>query len=110
MLYTWRAFTTTLHHAGKTKSDKEKRMRIAVLRETQTGEARVALAPESVKKLVALKAEVAVEAGAGRDAGASDDDYAGAGAAVSKSRAALLSTADVLAFVNRPAESDTAQM
>ncbi|HEX6624704.1 MAG TPA: Re/Si-specific NAD(P)(+) transhydrogenase subunit alpha [Pyrinomonadaceae bacterium] len=85
-------------------------MRIALLRETQPGEARVALVPESVKKLVALKAEVSVEAGAGREAGASDEDYRSAGAEVSEGRGALLSTADVLAAVNRPDESDIARM
>ena len=85
-------------------------MRIAVLRETQPGEARVALVPESVKKLVALKAEVSVESGAGADAGASDEDYRGAGAEVTRGRDALLSTADVLAAVNRPAAEDIARM
>lgn len=85
-------------------------MRIALLRETQPGEARVALVPESVKKLVALKAEVSVEAGAGREAGASDEDYRSAGAEVSGGRDELLSTADVLAAVNRPDESDIARM
>ena len=81
-------------------------MRIAVLRETLPGEARVALVPESVKKLVAMKAAVAVESGAGADAGASDDDYLKAGAEVSQDRAALLSSADVWAVINRPAAED----
>ena len=44
-------------------------MRVAVLRETLPGEARVALVPESIKKLVAAKNEVWVEAGAGEAAG-----------------------------------------
>jgi NAD(P) transhydrogenase subunit alpha len=81
-------------------------MNIAVLRETQPGEARVALVPESVKKLVAVKAGVTVESGAGAQAGASDDDYRNAGAEVSDGRDSLLSSADVLAAVNRPAEED----
>lgn len=85
-------------------------MRIAVLRETQPGEARVALVPESAKKLVALKTEVAVEAGAGASAGATDEDYRAAGAQVLERREELLSTADVLAAVNRPAEDDIARM
>ncbi|HEX7177065.1 MAG TPA: Re/Si-specific NAD(P)(+) transhydrogenase subunit alpha [Pyrinomonadaceae bacterium] len=81
-------------------------MNIAVLRETQPGEARVALVPESVKKLIAVKAGVTVESGAGARSGASDDDYRSAGAEVSDERDAVLSSADVLAAVNRPAEED----
>jgi NAD(P) transhydrogenase subunit alpha len=77
-------------------------MNIVVLRETQAGEARVALMPESVKKLVALKAAVLVESGAGSGAARSDDDYKEAGAAISADRPALLQAADVLACVNRP--------
>jgi NAD(P) transhydrogenase subunit alpha len=85
---------------------KENEMNIAVLRETLPGEARVALVPESVRKLVALKASVSIEGGAGLQAGASDTDYQGAGASVSSDRATLLSTADVLAVVNRPYTED----
>ena len=40
-------------------------MNIVVLRETQEGEARVALMPESVKKLTALGATVQIETRAG---------------------------------------------
>jgi NAD(P) transhydrogenase subunit alpha len=85
---------------------KENEMNIAVLRETLLGEARVALVPESVRKLVALKATVSVESGAGLQAGAPDADYEAAGASVSSDRALLLSTADVLAVVNRPSLED----
>ena len=77
-------------------------MKVVVLRETQAGETRVALVPESVRKLIGLKAAVAVESGAGLDAGATDEDYTKAGADVSSDRDALLSSADVLAAVNRP--------
>jgi NAD(P) transhydrogenase subunit alpha len=81
-------------------------MKIVVLRETESGEARVALVPESVKKLVALKASVMIESGAGVGAARSDDEYAQAGAEVSKDRNALLAAADVLAVVNRPDAKD----
>ena len=47
-------------------------MNVVVLRETQAGEARVALMPESVKKLIALKAAVHVERGAGLNAARTD--------------------------------------
>jgi NAD(P) transhydrogenase subunit alpha len=81
-------------------------MNIVVLRETQAGEARVALMPESVKKLIALKASVQIESGAGLGAARTDDDYREAGAEVSADRAALLATANILVVVNRPAAKD----
>src|SRR6516162_1167777 len=80
-------------------------MRIAVPREKQSGEARVALVPESVKKLVAAGAEVGIEADAGVQAGFLDSDYEKAGAGVMRS-ADLLAEADILACVNRPEPDD----
>jgi NAD(P) transhydrogenase subunit alpha len=85
-------------------------MNIVVLRETQRDEARVALMPESIKKLTALGASVQIESGAGLSAARTDNDYREAGAEVSSDREALLDNADVLAVVNRPAESDFARM
>lgn len=81
-------------------------MNVVVLRETQPDEARVALMPESVRKLVALKAMVQVETGAGLGAVRTDQDFKDAGAQVSSDRSALLGAADILAVVNRPAASD----
>jgi len=81
-------------------------MNIVVLRETQAGEARIALMPESIKKLIALKATVLIESGAGLGAARSDDDFREAGAEISTDRNALLESADVLAAVNRPKEED----
>ena len=85
-------------------------MNIVVLRETQEGEARVALMPESVKKLVALGATVHVESHAGLNAARTDDEYRDAGADVSDNREALLANADVLAVVNRPGANDFAHL
>jgi len=84
-------------------------MRIAVPREQQQGEARVALVPESVKKLVATGAEVGVETGAGVHAGFPDADYQTAGASL-MGRSDLLPEADVLACVNRPEPDDFAKL
>jgi NAD(P) transhydrogenase subunit alpha len=81
-------------------------MNIVVLRETQDGEARVALMPESVKKLISLGATVRIESGAGLKAARTDDDYREAGAEVSTDREAILADADVLAVVNRPNPND----
>jgi H+-translocating NAD(P) transhydrogenase subunit alpha len=85
-------------------------MKIVVLRETQEGEARVALMPESIKKLVALGSAVHVESHAGLSAARTDDDYREAGAEISSDRDALLSDADVLATVNRPQPNDFARL
>ena len=77
-------------------------MNVVVLHETQAGEARVALMPDSVKKLIALKVSVSVESQAGLAAARTDEDYIEAGAKVSKDRKELLESADVLVTVNRP--------
>jgi len=81
-------------------------MNVVVVRETAAGEARVALVPESVVKLVALKASVVVESKAGLGAARTDDDYVQAGAKVSSDRAGLLQSADVLVCINRPSSDD----
>lgn len=85
-------------------------MNVVVLRETHAGEARVALMPESVRKLVALRASVKVESGAGLGAARTDADYSEAGAEVSEDRTALLETADILAAVNRPVREDLVRL
>jgi H+-translocating NAD(P) transhydrogenase subunit alpha len=84
-------------------------MRIAVPLEKQPGEARVALAPESVKKLTGGGVEVCVEAGAGDKAGFRDSDYTAAGAKM-MDRSALLQGADILTCVNRPESEDYSRL
>jgi len=59
-------------------------MRIAVRREPDAGEKRVAGTPASVQQLIAASAEVVVEAGAGTAAGFPDSEYAAVGATVVK--------------------------
>src|SRR4026209_274975 len=81
-------------------------MNIVVLRETANGEARVALVPESVIKLVGLKAKVLVESRAGLSAARTDDDYTQAGAQISSDRISLMQSADILVCINRPAAAD----
>lgn len=76
-------------------------MKIAVLAETAPGERRVAATPETVKKLVALGAEVAVESGAGAGAYLPDSDYAAAGARVAP-RADVLAGAGLVLAVQGP--------
>jgi len=85
-------------------------MKIVVLNETPSGETRVALVPESIRKLVALKAEVVIESGAGAHAFVSDADYQEAGASVSSDRQQLLESAEVLVAINRPRALDLAAL
>ncbi|MCI4680572.1 Re/Si-specific NAD(P)(+) transhydrogenase subunit alpha [Rhodoblastus acidophilus] len=80
-------------------------MRIAVSAETDANEARVAATPETVKKLVGLGAEVAVQAGAGQASGIVDADFEKAGAKITPDAAATVAGADVVLAVRRPAPS-----
>jgi len=76
-------------------------MKIAILKEMSQFERRVAGTPETVKKFIALGAEVAVEAGAGQGAALPDADYAAAGAALG-TRDAALAGADIILAVQGP--------
>jgi NAD(P) transhydrogenase subunit alpha len=79
-------------------------MRIFVARETDAAEPRVAATPETVKKMMALGAEVTVEPGAGVKSGILDADYAAAGATVADAG----KDADVVLRVRRPSETEIA--
>ena len=81
-------------------------MRIAVARETETVEDRVAATPDTVKKMKGLGAEVAVEPGAGTASGIPDADFSAAGATVA---AGALEGADVVLKVRRPTASELAR-
>lgn len=76
-------------------------VKIAVLKETASGETRVAASPETVKKYIGLGASVAIEAGAGLSASISDADYQSAGASVG-SAAEALKGADIVLGVQGP--------
>ncbi len=77
-------------------------MKIVVPRETLEGERRVALVPESVKKLVAKGVEVAVERGAGEAAYFADAKYLEVGAVIESDARALLSGGDFAFMVQPP--------
>src|SRR4051794_7874806 len=76
-------------------------MKIAVLKETAAGETRCAAIPETVKKFVALGAEVAVENGAGERASVADADFEAAGAKIG-SRGEALKGAGIILAVSGP--------
>ncbi|MGZ8283689.1 MAG: Re/Si-specific NAD(P)(+) transhydrogenase subunit alpha [Allosphingosinicella sp.] len=76
-------------------------MKIAVLKEGEAGERRVAATPETVKKFTGLGATMAVETGAGVSASIADADYVAAGALVGP-RTEVLRDADILLVVQGP--------
>ena len=77
---------------------------IAVTSESRD-EPRVAVSPDTVKKLIALGAEIRVERGAGSRSRFLDDAYKAAGAQV-VDHAAALSGADILLKVRRPSADE----
>jgi H+-translocating NAD(P) transhydrogenase subunit alpha len=81
-------------------------MRIGVPRETTPGERRVALVPESCKKLIQAGYTISIESAAGDPAGFPDAAYRETGATVDPDPAALLRSADLVLKVNAPAARD----
>jgi NAD(P) transhydrogenase subunit alpha len=81
-------------------------MKIAVAKEIDPGEPRVAASPDTVKKFKALGVDVAIEPGAGIKSGLLDADFTAAGATVS---ADALKDADIIIKVKRPEASELAQ-
>jgi H+-translocating NAD(P) transhydrogenase subunit alpha len=77
-------------------------MKVAVVKERRTHERRVAASPDSVKRMVGMGIEVAVEGGAGEGAGVSDTSFAEAGGIIASDEAAALADADVVLKVQRP--------
>jgi len=78
-------------------------VRIVVVRETAPGERRVALVPESCKKLIQAGYEIVIESGAGESAGFADSTYTDAGAGIIADPASLLGSGDVVLKVTAPA-------
>ncbi|CAN5204040.1 Re/Si-specific NAD(P)(+) transhydrogenase subunit alpha [soil metagenome] len=80
-------------------------MKIAIAKEIDAAEPRVAATPDTVKKFKALGIDVAIEPGAGIKSGLLDADYEAAGAAVS---ADAVKDADIVIKVKRPETSELA--
>ena len=85
-------------------------MRIAVTKESNQGERRVALVPDVVRKLTGDGIEVAVEAGAGEAAHLPDEEFSEAGAAVEGGREAVLRGADVVIRISPPSSEEIARL
>ena len=85
-------------------------MKIAIPKERHSDETRVAASPETVKKLVALGCEVAVEKAAGKGASILDADYKEAGASIAKDAASALKGAQVVLKVRAPEAAELKAM
>lgn len=85
-------------------------MRIAVPKESVSGETRVAATPETVKKLASSGNEVVVQTGAGTAAGHPDSQYTEAGATIANDYAATVSGADAVVKVQKPSGEELSQL
>ena len=77
-------------------------MKIGIAKERRAHELRVAVSPDTVKKLIALGAEVVVETGAGLGAAYTDASLAEAGAKIVSDEKSAIGDADIVLKVQRP--------
>ncbi|MEE3300769.1 MAG: Re/Si-specific NAD(P)(+) transhydrogenase subunit alpha [Pseudomonadota bacterium] len=77
-------------------------MQIGIPKETHPGENRVPIIPDTVKKLCRIGAEVVIETSLGLGSGFGDEQYAEAGATISRDRTALLGNSDILLRLRKP--------
>ena len=77
-------------------------MHIALLKETRPGERRVALVPESCKKLIQAGYAISIEKGAGEAAFYPDEEYRKVGCTVENDPLTLIKSADLILKVNPP--------
>ena len=85
-------------------------MKITILKETRPGETRVAVTPDSVKKLIALGHSVVAEADAGRVAGFPDSSLTEAGATIAPTATDACAGSDIVFKVRRPDASEIAAL
>jgi len=85
-------------------------MKIAIAKEIEVGERRVALNPDTVARLVKQGLEIWVESGAGEGSFFSNDAYEAAGAKIISDVSALWGEADVLLKVGLPKEHEIHQL
>ena len=85
-------------------------MIVGVPRESTPGERRVALVPDTVKRLADAGVDVLVEAGAGEAASFLDASYVDAGARIAPGVDELFSEADVICKVQKPTADELARL
>ena len=85
-------------------------MKIGTPKEASSGEARVAMTPESALALQKLGHECLVEAGAGKAAGFPDARYKEVGVTIVKTPAALWKASDIIAKVRPPNDTEAKRL
>ncbi|MFP4129427.1 MAG: Re/Si-specific NAD(P)(+) transhydrogenase subunit alpha [Halorhodospira sp.] len=85
-------------------------IKVAVPKETQAGERRVALVPGTLKQFGKLGVELLLEQGAGEEAGFGDADYEAGGVRIVQAREELLGEADVLLSVQPLSAQEVGQL
>lgn len=85
-------------------SSQWRQVKVGIVKESTSGEKRVALSPDGAKALADRGFSVVVESGAGLAAGFLDDAYATAGASILPKREAVLIEADMVAQVQCPSD------
>ena len=77
-------------------------MIIGIPRERTSGEQRVPIIPETVKKLCSLGAILQIEKGCGESISFTDEEYQNAGAKILNNRNELLSSSDIIMRLHKP--------
>ncbi len=85
-------------------------MKIGTPKEVMSGEARVAMTPNSAAQLLKLGHACVIEAGAGHAAGFTDAAYQAAGVEIAADAAALWQGADVVAKVRPPTNAEAGRL
>ncbi|MGQ9866558.1 MAG: Re/Si-specific NAD(P)(+) transhydrogenase subunit alpha [Pseudanabaenaceae cyanobacterium] len=85
-------------------------MKVFVAKETESGERRVALVPDTIARVQKLGLQVTVECGAGERAFFGDEAYREAGAHLSSDRHRAIAEADILLKVGPPREEEIEAM
>ena len=77
-------------------------MIIGIPKERTSGEQRVPIIPETVKKLCSLGAKLQIEKGCGESISFTDEEYQNAGAKILNNRNELLSSSDIIMRLHKP--------
>ena len=84
-------------------------MIIGIPTESALGEKRVAIAPETIPRIIGLGFAVQIQSGAGEAAGFTDDEYLAGGATVAGSKETLWDTSDIIVKIRAPEQASSDQ-
>lgn len=96
----------TAVHAPQPAQGKQQTLTIGVPREIEAGERRVALIPDTVKRLVAQGLQILVESDAGTNAAYVDSTYSDAGATIVPDARSVYAGADMIIKIQKPTAAE----